>query len=325
MKKGPLVSVVVPMYNVAATVAEAIDSVLAQSYTHWELIAVDDGSEDNSRAIVEAYDDPRIRVVVRNNGGLSAARNTGIEHADSNAELVAFLDADDMWRPEKLACHIEHFSNLPRLGVSYSGSQFMDASGCLLTNRQTPKLRDVSARDIFLNNPIGNGSAPVIRMQTLQEVERDQGEYFCESLRQSEDVELWLRIALMTTWTFAGVADHLTLYRVNQSGLSANVNAQFAAWLRAVDNNRVIAPAFIDRWFDTAAAFQCRYLARRAVQSGDFRGAFTLLSRAFQYGGWSLTKDTRKTLGTLLGAFAVCILPGSVIGRLRSLAGQLAL
>ena len=95
-----MISVVIPLYNKRGLVSQTIATVLAQTYNGYEIVVVDDGSTDGSIDEVKAIADPRIRIVSRQNGGVAAARNTGIQHA--RGEFVAFLDADDRWAPQYL-------------------------------------------------------------------------------------------------------------------------------------------------------------------------------------------------------------------------------
>lgn len=97
---APFFSVVVPVYNRAAVLGDAIASVRAQSFQDFEIVVVDDGSDDNPRAVVETFNDPRIRFIRQNNAGGGAARNAGIDHA--HGRFIAFLDSDDMFLPEHL-------------------------------------------------------------------------------------------------------------------------------------------------------------------------------------------------------------------------------
>lgn len=300
---APLVSVVIPMYNAAAYLQDCLNSVLAQTYKNFEVIAVDDGSPDNCAEIIDACEDPRVKLVRQRNRGLAGARNTGICRA--SGEYIAFLDSDDMWRPEKLELHVGHLRANPSVGVSYSASQFMDESGALMSVGQTPKCEGVTAADIFCRNPVGNGSAPVIRRQALKDIEfirPEQGHYgamfFDESFRQSEDVECWLRIALSTDWGFAGIDQALTLYRVNGEGLSANWQNQLASWERSVDCNRRIDAEFIGKWESLARAYQYRYLTRRAVQSRDGASARKLLTMAYRSNPSILLRDFGRTTVT---------------------------
>ena len=92
-----MISVVIPLYNKEKTIARAIHSVLNQTYKHFEVIIVNDGSIDNSLNIVQSIPDHRIKIITKKNGGVSSARNTGIKAA--TCSCIAFLDSDDMWLP----------------------------------------------------------------------------------------------------------------------------------------------------------------------------------------------------------------------------------
>ncbi|OXU15284.1 glycosyltransferase family 2 protein [Sedimentisphaera salicampi] len=115
----PEISVIMPLYNKEKTVRRAIDSILAQSFKDFELVIVNDESTDSSREIAAEYSDDRIRIIDRENGGSGAARNTGIENA--NADLLAFLDADDQWLPFYLenACNEIKRANVGIVGTTY--------------------------------------------------------------------------------------------------------------------------------------------------------------------------------------------------------------
>lgn len=312
--EAPTVTVVIPMYNAATYLQECLDSVLKQTFRNFEVICVDDGSPDNCAEIIQACNDDRVFLVRQYNRGLAGARNTGIRH--SRGEYVAFLDSDDRWDARKLELHIAHLDGNPDVGVSYSASQFMDDDSKDMGIGQHPKCDGVNAQDIFCRNPVGNGSAPVIRRETLKEIEFIRPEvghfdymYFDESFRQSEDVECWLRIALSTNWKFAGLTEALTWYRVNGEGLSANWRRQLESWERSVENNRKIAPDFIAKWEGLARAYQYRYLARRAVQSRDSESATTLLGMAYKSNSLILLKEFGKTAVTTACTLLLATLP----------------
>jgi glycosyltransferase involved in cell wall biosynthesis len=129
-----LVSVVVPTYNRAHVVGLAIDSILAQSYDRLEVIVIDDGSQDNTLAVVAKYDDPRVRYFRTENGGMSAARNRGL--AQARGEFIAFLDSDDTWFPWKLAAQIEILRREPEVGAVWSDmSAFVDDPDHIVEDR----------------------------------------------------------------------------------------------------------------------------------------------------------------------------------------------
>lgn len=321
----PLVSVVIPAFNAARFLTGSIPSVLAQTWTDFELIVVNDGSTDTTAACVQAFDDPRIRLVSQVNRGLAGARNGGIRAA--RGTYIAFLDADDLWHPEKLTRHVAHLRSQPGVGVSYSASALMDDQGHDMHLMQKPKLNGVTARDVLLRNPVGNGSAPVIRRQTLDYIAfaaptGAPGEwwYFDERFRQSEDIECWLRIALSTSWRFEGLAQPLTLYRVNAGGLSAALDKQHATWEAAVAKARTINPAFVAEHEHAARAYQLRYLARRALSMGEPQRGGHLLSQALQMHPGMWREEPARTAITLAAAIALRCLPGTAYRGLSTLA-----
>lgn len=310
----PVFSVVIPVYNVERYIEECLTSVIRQTYTNFEIICVDDGSPDNSVALINSVNDPRIRVIRQKNRGLAAARNSGINA--SRGMYVALLDSDDRWHPEKLEQHFKHLSRNPGIGVSYSASQFIDENGRDMGFGQHPKLNNIDAVDIFCRNPVGNGSAPVLRKALLRAISRPVAisatetrvEYFDERMRQSEDVDFWLRIALTTQYKFEGIGKVLTFYRVNSSGLSANLDNQFRAWMYSIDKNRSLNPAFFKQWFSLGCAFQKLYLARRAIKSGQGITAFKLVHQALKLDIRILTREPKKTFVTY-GCAYLAMLP----------------
>jgi glycosyltransferase involved in cell wall biosynthesis len=317
---NPVLSIVMPVYNVEAYVAEAIESVLGQSFEDIELVIVDDGSQDGSMAICRGFNDPRIRIVTQRNRGLAAARNTGI--AAARGTFIGFLDSDDRWDRAKALLHIIHLRGHDDVDVSYSGSRLVDAHGCPLRVAMRPKLTGVTAADILLRNPVGNGSSPVIRRAALDRVtfphptEPGRLCWFDESFRQSEDIEMWLRMALRHDCRFEGIEGLLVDYRIVGGGLSARIPHQYEAWLRAMEGLRADAPAFMERYLPLAKAFQLRYLARRAVQLCDGVFALALLRDAMRASPAILLKEPAKTVQTMAGALAARFLPIEMLQRL---------
>jgi glycosyltransferase involved in cell wall biosynthesis len=317
-----LVSVIVPAYNASRFIDGAIDTVLAQKHRRFEMLIIDDGSTDDTAERVHRRHDPRIQLIQQANRGLAGARNTGIRAA--RGELLAFLDADDRWHPEKLSQHVAHLTSKPEVGVSYSASELIDDDEQPLGIRQQPKLSGVSARDVFLRNPVGNGSAPVIRREVMAKIgfasPHDPAEtwYFDETLRQSEDIECWMRIALTTNWKFEGLAMPLTLYRVNAGGLSANLEKQLQTWEGMVERASRLNPEFVKSLVGAARAYQLRYLARRAVRLLDGKRALALMWRATRlHPGLWVEEPARSTL-TLAAASFCWAVPKSVYEALEA-------
>jgi glycosyltransferase involved in cell wall biosynthesis len=322
------VSVVMPVYNVERYVAGAVASVLAQTHENVELLVVDDLSPDNSVAICESFGDPRIRILRhRENRGLAGARNTGIRHA--TGDIIAFLDSDDLWLPTKLERHLAHLRKAPQVGVSYSRSAFIDDNGNSLRFHQMPKLHEIDTGHLLCRNPIGNGSAPVIRREALEAARfkaafygAEEDFWFDDRFRQSEDIECWIRMSILGDWRFEGIPEPLTLYRVNAGGLSANVLRQLESWERVIEKTRTYAPDVVARWERPARAYQLRYLARRAVRLRDGRLAVEFVRRALEEDWRILVNEPRRTLLTLVAAFILKHAPGNLYAGAETLAGS---
>ncbi len=215
--ENPGVSVVIPAYNYAHYLNDAVDSVLAQTYSPVEVIVVNDGSTDGTRELLDAYGD-RIVAVHQENQGLSAARNTGIHRA--RYEFVAFLDADDAWEPDKLACQMECFRNLPETyGIVACDRGTMDEHGVrnpkATTFRKFPRpSREVRLGDMLLRSHFCP-SAVVARRACFAQC----GE-FDTALRSSEDRDMWLRIA--ESWQ-VHIDDRVLCYtRKHSTNMSSN-------------------------------------------------------------------------------------------------------
>jgi glycosyltransferase involved in cell wall biosynthesis len=321
------VSVILPVYNVEAYIQQTVESVLNQTYQDFELLIVDDGSSDRSIELCQQYRDPRIRILRQQNRGLAGARNTGIRHA--TGDYVALLDGDDLWLPEKLERHVQHLERSPTVGVSFSRSTFIDEQGKPLGIYQMPRMTDIAPEHVFCRNPIGNGSAVVLRWEVLAAIAfpetwygKPETFYFDDQFRQSEDIECWLRIVLTTQWRIEGIPEALTLYRVNAGGLSANVLKQLESWERVVEKTRAYAPDFIRQWERRARAYQLRYLARRSVRQRAAGMAVKLVNQAVWTEPRMLLDEPRRTILTLGAAYLSWLLPRRIYTWLETLSMQ---
>jgi teichuronic acid biosynthesis glycosyltransferase TuaG len=209
---SPLVSVLMPAYNAGRYVAESIESVRAQTLQDWELVVVDDGSADDTGEVVRrlAEADARVRYVRRPNGGQAAARNTGL--GEARGRLVAFLDADDLWLPEKLEAQIEV---LERTGVDlvYTDGYFFSEDGAESVEERFHILPGEARgaemfRTLFNANRIGTLSV-LVKREALDAVglfDEDRAYQNCE------DYDLWLRLAKWGA-SFYGMEEKLMRYR----------------------------------------------------------------------------------------------------------------
>ncbi len=303
----PKVSIIVPAYNSAATLAETLRSLNAQTFSDSEIIVVNDGStDDTARIALSEAKYGNLRLLRQSNRGLAGARNTGI--AAAKGEYIGFCDADDLWEPGKLQTHVAHLDGDAALGVSYSGSLMIDENSVPVGQAQRPQLQNISAGLIFKRNPIGNGSSPVFRRAALNSItfaNKDEPRrecWFDESFRQSEDIECWLRLALTSDWKFEGVPGLLTRYRVNAGGLSANTGKQIASWERMVAKLYPLDTAFFDQHTPRARAYQLRYLARRAISARDGTRATRLMRHSLRQSLHPIREEPVKSLTTIAAA-----------------------
>jgi glycosyltransferase involved in cell wall biosynthesis len=182
----PFVSVIVPTYNRGWILKEAIDSVLTQNFTDFELIVIDDGSSDETPDRLRIYGD-RIRVVRQNHRGVSAARNAGIRLA--RGEWVALLDSDDTWLPAKLEAQVAFFKAFPKAHICQTQEIWM-RNGVRVNPRRRHRKGSGMIFERSLALCLVSPSAVMIRKSLLDEVGG-----FDESLPACEDYDLWLRIA----------------------------------------------------------------------------------------------------------------------------------
>ncbi|MCU0592459.1 MAG: glycosyltransferase [Desulfobacterales bacterium] len=182
----PQVSVIIPTYNRAGCLREAVDSVLAQEFRGFELIVVDDGSRDETPQLLQPYGDS-IRVLRQENRGVSAARNAGI--AGSRGELIAFLDSDDLWLPGKLARQVEFFRQNPESLICQTEELWVKNGSRVNPGRRHQK-RGGMIFEPSLELCLVSPSAVMLRRELF-----DRVGLFNERLPACEDYDLWLRVS----------------------------------------------------------------------------------------------------------------------------------
>jgi glycosyltransferase involved in cell wall biosynthesis len=299
----PTVSVVIPLYQTERYIAETLQSVLAQTYTDYEVLVVADGSTDRGPGIARGFTDPRIRVITQANRGLAGARNTGIRNA--RGRYIALLDADDLWDADKLARHIAVLDANPSVGLTFCSSRLIDENGADIGMIQSPANTNFDLGTLLCRNPVGNGSAPVLRRATFDAIAYEDAAtartfWFDETFRQSEDVECWTRIAATTPWQLFYIDAPLTKYRVVSTGLSANVLPQLATWRRFRAKVATYAPALDAAHGDRAEAYELRYLARRSVRSGDAKTASDMMLQAVRLSPRIMFEEPVRSLSTVV-------------------------
>lgn len=215
MSQLPYFSVVIPLYNKEQYIAKTLESVLNQTFENFEIVVVDDGSTDKSCEIVKSIKDSRIRLICQENGGPSKARNRGIQEA--KGELIAFLDADDEWLSEKL--QLQYAFAIENPDIVWSCTGYRVEGG-----KRTEQILYVEegilddALDAIIQGMSINSSTAVIKRSVFD----DHRLLFNESVRRSEDREVWLKVACLFP-KIGYMKQVLTIYNVNTLGsLSAS-------------------------------------------------------------------------------------------------------
>jgi glycosyltransferase involved in cell wall biosynthesis len=230
--KNHLVDVVIPAFNAARYIDQTLESIALQGNLVHSIIMVNDGSTDQTTQRVEAFIKQHshltIKLISQVNAGLANARNTGIRNA--TAPYIALLDADDIWLKGKLNHQLDAFTNStdPRLGVVYSGYELIDENSSVIPNEKgiiKPQARgDVSSKLLTGNFISGSGSSVLIKSEVFNKVG-----LFDESLRASEDWDMWLRIAQKFHFDF--VDSPLVQIRVHQGNMQKDFSRMLASEL----------------------------------------------------------------------------------------------
>jgi glycosyltransferase involved in cell wall biosynthesis len=301
----PLVSVIIPSYNAGRFMAEALDSVLGQTYRNLEVIVVDDGSTDNTAEIVGRYAETVQFVRMAHTGMPGLVRNGGIDRA--RGELIAFIDADDVWMKDKLATQVELLQRRPEVGLVHTNLQVIDESGHYM-------------REIFLGCPGSQGlsddypessftqlmkgdsgiwtSSVVVRAACLADVGKFDG-----SLPVAEDWHLWIRVA--RKFKVAFLAQPLAKHRRHPS----NTGLHFVPrdQLPEVELWRQIVALYPDLEHDygdiirAKCAFHYLLTGVRYYRRGNYRRAVRMIASIAQQklgikGAWQFVKIVVKFL-----------------------------
>lgn len=289
-----LVTAVIPAYNAAAFVGDAVRSVLSQEHTEVECVVVDDGSTDGTAGVVREFDDDRVRYLHQQNAGVSAARNRGIEAA--RGDLVGFLDADDVWLPAKTSAQVAVFDRRPDVSLVVTGYTIVDSE---LRPRFTvlPDRRELDLRRLLMLEASGIGLS-FTGMARRDLVARLR---FSDRYATSADLELALR--LRAAGPVEGVLEPLALYRTHAGQMHLDLEAFeqemssiFDEWLApgsplAGHRRRAIANLHTRLAFYEASRHRWPEARRHAVTAARYRP-----DRVAGLPLWAAATRVRRTL-----------------------------
>ncbi|QFT84607.1 putative glycosyltransferase EpsJ [Halomonas sp. THAF12] len=305
---SPRFSVVIPVYNGGEAIDATLGSVLDQRETDFEVWLVNDGSTDDTLQRLTRWQrrDARIHVIDQANGGVARARNAGAAHA--RGELIAFLDADDLWAPDKLEAHAAFHERHRGVEISYARIAFLhpDDSGLeAARTHSTVPTGALALEQALGENPVCTTSNLVVTRACWQ-----ASGGFREGMQHAEDQE-WLARAIAGGARAVGLQRVLVGYRLSTGGLSADLPAMYAGWRR-------LSEAYAEG-FDVAAAraLYCRYLARRALRAGgSSTQAWGFALEGLKSSPGAFLKDRRRGALTVIGALVSPLLPRAARMRL---------
>ena len=280
-----LISVVIPLYNKATTIANALDSVLAQTYQDFEVVVVDDGSTDEGAVIVEQYTDPRIWLIRQENAGVSAARNRGI--AEAKGEYVAFLDADDEWMPEFLEVIVALQKEYPACRAQ--ATSYVQNSRGVKSPITLHKIPFAGERGVLYNyfevascsHPPVWTSAVCIERKLLQEIGG-----FPLGITSGEDLLTWARIAVCTQWAYSlkSLAQYNVEVASDKPGRPHDridyVGEGLIALMRQIDKNyKCQLRKYISHWYKMRTSVN--------LHTGNICNTWKYGCRALRYNIWN--------------------------------------
>ena len=208
----PLVSIITPVYNAERFLSDTIKSVQNQTYKNWEILLIDDCSKDNSAQIIKEFQkyDNRIKYIkLKKNSGASVSRNEGIRNA--KGRFIAFVDSDDIWKPEKLEIQIKYMLK-ENLGFTFTSYRYMKENG-ELTNKIAKAPSKINYNGLLKNTIIGCSTVVI---------DREIVDYFEMPLvRRGQDTATWLQILRKEKYAY-GIEQDLVNYRLVGESLSSN-------------------------------------------------------------------------------------------------------
>jgi len=271
----PSISVVVPSYNAERTILQTVESVQKQTLSNIEIIIINDGSTDRTLELLQSITDQRLKIVSCKNGGLPVARNRGISHA--KGEFISFIDADDLWRPDKLELQLAALQQHPDAGVAYSWtSYFIDGQEESIFPYHPVFFEGNVYDKLLVNNIVGNGSNILVRRKAIESV----GE-FEPTLKSCEDWDFYIRLA--AKWHFVVVPKHQILYRQSPKAMTSKVEVMEKEALRVVERAYQAAPPEFQFLKNESLAWVYEYCTQQYLKhSTDMSGVYQASQKLWQ-------------------------------------------
>lgn len=287
-----LVSAIIPAYNGAATIEETLLSVRRQTHRALEILVVDDGSTDDTAEIVlrHARDDARIRLIRQANGGVADARNHGI--AEAAAELIAPVDADDLWLPTKIEKQLAALHRGgERVALVYTWFAVIDEHGRVIDASNSSQEEGHVLQRMCMGNLVGNGSSPLMRKQAVIEAGGYDPGLRAQDAQGCEDLKLYFAIA--RKHHFAVVRELLTGYRWTPLNMSSDGMRMLRSYDLVMNPFGAQHPEYGGE-FHYGRGFIIEWLFQRALRYGTFTSAAHLAGALYRHDrAWALRAIAR--------------------------------
>ncbi|MGB7443735.1 MAG: glycosyltransferase [Coleofasciculaceae cyanobacterium] len=254
-----VISVIIPVYNGEKTIEKTIESVLQQTFRDFELIVINDGSEDATIEVISTFQDHRLRLFSYLQLGASASRNRGIKLA--TGDYITFLDADDLWKTDKLEAQLKALQDNPHAAVAYSWTDYIDEQGNFLYPGKRVNFRGDVYSQILVSDFLENGSNALIRKQALTELKSG----FDESLQGGEDWDILIRLA--AKYQFVLVPSPQVLYRVSRTSASSKIDEHELDCLRVIERAFQQAPSHLQYLKKQSFSHLYTYLTFKCLQA----------------------------------------------------------
>jgi glycosyltransferase involved in cell wall biosynthesis len=269
MRKPIRISAVIPAYNYGRYLGRAIESVLAQTRPVDEVIVIDDGSTDDTAAVAASFGQ-RVRYIYKENRGLSAARNTGIRAAQG--DWLAFLDADDCWRADKIQLQMESVERNPDCALVYTSSSTFTLDG--VTNSYRAIDPSLIWPTLRYQNCISGGSGVMVRKDVFLELDG-----FDETLTACEDWDMWVRIG--RKYKFSLVQEPVTAVMVAHASMSSDHVRMLTNTERILEKTLLADLRGLDRWIWRRKIWASQmFAASISARKGNSGQALTLILRS---------------------------------------------
>ena len=279
--EAPLVSVIIPAYNAARYLERTLVSVLSQTHQHLEVIVVDDGSQDDTPAMVRrwAEQDGRVQLIQQANRGVAIARNTGI--AQAQGEFIAPVDADDIWYAENLERQVKRLQDAgPQTGVCYGWSVDIDENDQPNGGFRAATIEGLVYRSMLCHNFLGNASSTVIRRAALEDIGGYDASLKQRQAQGCEDWDLYLRLA--EKYEYCVAPAFLIGYRKTDAAMSGDYRQMGRSQALMLDAVQQAHPEIPDALYRLSRSSFYMYLARQSQLSFKPRETLHWLGQALK-------------------------------------------